>query len=157
MPGPNKDQFGLLKYFESEGIQVKGVLVNDYATKYSHWNAVESLGNWCARYGVPAITGVDTRAIVHILRDNGSTMGEIRIGNAASSPVWEDPNVRNLVAEVSVKDKVVFNAGGDVKIALIGKSVVCIQTACPGTEQLEINGRLWREAKHYSMPGKARR
>ncbi|TPX36694.1 carbamoyl-phosphate synthase (glutamine-hydrolysing) [Synchytrium microbalum] len=126
VPGSVKDQFGLLKYFESEGIQVKGILVNDYATKYSHWNAVESLGKWCSRYGIPAITGVDTRAIVHILRDNGSTLGEIRIGKnegAASTgitvPVWEDPNVRNLSAEVSVKDKVVFNAGGDVKIALI--------------------------------------
>ncbi|TPX49789.1 carbamoyl-phosphate synthase (glutamine-hydrolysing) [Synchytrium endobioticum] len=119
VPGPVKDQYGLLKYFESDGIQVKGILVNDYATRYSHWNAVESLGTWCARHGVPAITGLDTRAITHILRDNGSTLGQIRVGCSPGPLKWQDPNVWNLAADVSVKDKVVFNSGGDVKIALI--------------------------------------
>ena len=60
---PTKDEFGLLKYFESDVIQVKGIIVGDYSQKYSHWNAVESLGDWCKRYHVPAMTGVDTREL----------------------------------------------------------------------------------------------
>ncbi|KAJ3328437.1 Multifunctional pyrimidine synthesis protein CAD [Blyttiomyces sp. JEL0837] len=117
-----KDKFGLLEHFEADnGIQVRGIVVNDYAAKYSHWAAVESLGQWCARYGVPAITGVDTRAIVSLLRERGSTLGEIAVGdNVPTGPLAaEDPNARNLCAEVSVKEKRVYNPAGDVSIALI--------------------------------------
>ena len=35
------------------------MVVADVAEKYSHWTAVESLGEWCAREGVPAISGVE--------------------------------------------------------------------------------------------------
>ncbi|KAJ3160897.1 hypothetical protein HDU86_008259 [Geranomyces michiganensis] len=122
VPAPTKDEFGLLKHFEADGIQVQGIIVNDYAAKYSHWNAIESLGQWCARYGVPALTGVDTRAVVTLLRERGSTLAEIRVGdemvNGEQHP-FEDPNSRNLVAEASAKVKRVYNAGGDVKIALV--------------------------------------
>jgi carbamoyl-phosphate synthase small subunit len=46
VPVFSKDQYGLLKHFESSKIQVAGIVVNDYAAKYSHWNAIESLGEW---------------------------------------------------------------------------------------------------------------
>jgi len=36
----------LLKYVESENIQVSGLLVQDYSHNYSHWNAVKSLSEW---------------------------------------------------------------------------------------------------------------
>ncbi|KAG0300744.1 Multifunctional pyrimidine synthesis protein CAD [Dissophora globulifera] len=41
VPSQEKDQFGLLKYFESNKIQCQGIVVNDYATQYSHWTALE--------------------------------------------------------------------------------------------------------------------
>ncbi|KAJ3053346.1 Multifunctional pyrimidine synthesis protein CAD [Rhizophlyctis rosea] len=122
VPSAARDEWGLLKHFEAEGIQVKAIIVNDYAFKYSHWNAIESLGQWCARNGVPALTGIDTRAVAVALRSEGSMLAEIRIGdaqvNAPEAPM-EDPNARNLIAEVSTKTKVTYNKGGDVKIALI--------------------------------------
>lgn len=117
VPGPVKDEYGLYKYFESEKIQVAGIVVNDYATQYSHWTAVESLGEWCKRFGIPAISGVDTRAIVHILREQGSTLGHIGINDA--KPVFADPNVDNLVAKVSTPVPVEYNPDGDIKIAVI--------------------------------------
>ncbi|CAG8492509.1 13433_t:CDS:2 [Ambispora gerdemannii] len=124
VPGLFKDKFGLMEYFESDRIQVEGIIVNDYATKYSHWTAVESLGEWCARHGVPAISGVDTRAIVHILRDQGSTLARLDVGEEAhnldtTNVKYEDPNTRNLVAEVSTKVPVSYNPFGDIKIAVI--------------------------------------
>ncbi|KAJ0360916.1 hypothetical protein COL922a_014525, partial [Colletotrichum nupharicola] len=67
VPSAEKDPHGLLKYFESPNLQAAGVVVADVAEQYSHWTAVESLGEWCAREGVPAISGVDTRAIVTYL------------------------------------------------------------------------------------------
>ncbi|KAF9314169.1 Multifunctional pyrimidine synthesis protein CAD, partial [Linnemannia elongata] len=123
VPSQEKDQFGLLKYFESNKIQCQGIVVNDYATKYSHWTAVESLGEWCAREGIPAISGVDTRAIVHLLRDQGSTLAKLEVGDEVleNKEVVEfpNPNVRNLVSEASTKEVYELNPLGDVKIALI--------------------------------------
>ncbi|KAJ2339212.1 Multifunctional pyrimidine synthesis protein CAD [Coemansia sp. RSA 2671] len=120
VPGRERDEFGLLKHFESEGIQCRGIVVGDYATKYSHWNAVESLSQWCEREGVPAITGVDTRALVHILRGQGSTLGSLSVGASVSDAVeWVDPNADNLVAQASTDQVRVFNPNGDVHVALI--------------------------------------
>ena len=36
----------------AQNIQAVGVVVADVATDYSHWTAVESLSEWCAREGV---------------------------------------------------------------------------------------------------------
>jgi carbamoyl-phosphate synthase small subunit len=123
VPARVKDEFGLLRHFESSKIQCQGIVVNDYATKYSHWTAVESLGEWCAREGIPAISGVDTRAIVHLLRDQGSTLAKLEIGDEVleNKEVVEfpNPNVRNLVAEASTKEVYELNPMGDIKIALI--------------------------------------
>lgn len=124
VPGQIKDEFGLFKYFESDRIQVQGIIVNDYATEYSHWTAVESLGEWCTRHNVPAISGVDTRALTQLLRDQGSTLGKICVGedylvDNIDSIEFPNPNTENLVAKVSTKVPITYNPKGDVKIAVI--------------------------------------
>lgn len=48
---------------ESEKIQCAAVIVSDVSERFSHYQAVESLSQWCNRHGIPGITGVDTRAI----------------------------------------------------------------------------------------------
>lgn len=106
VPGSVRDEYGLLKYFESPHIQPCGVVVADVAEKYSHWTAVESLGQWCAREGVPAITGVDTRAIVTYLREQGSSLARLTIGeeyDQDEDEAFTDPEQINLVRRVSTK------------------------------------------------------
>ncbi|PVU87695.1 hypothetical protein BB561_006212 [Smittium simulii] len=123
VPSRSRDEFGLLENFESEQIQCSGIIVSDYAQKYSHWNAVESLSNWCQRSGIPAITGVDTRALVHLLRGQGSTLGALNVGKDpitfGSENKWVDPTATNLVDQVSIKSPRVYNPTGRVNIALI--------------------------------------
>ncbi|KAI8061431.1 small subunit of carbamoyl-phosphate synthase [Gongronella butleri] len=122
VPGQILDEYGLSKYFESDKIQVQGIVVNDYATHYSHWTAVESLGQWCQRYNVPAITGVDTRSLTQLLRDQGSTLAHLAVGDAAATHndvTFPDPNQENLVAKVSTKEPLEFNPQGEIKIAVI--------------------------------------
>ncbi|KAF7727232.1 Multifunctional pyrimidine synthesis protein CAD [Apophysomyces ossiformis] len=119
VPGQVKDEFGLYKYFESDRIQVSGIVVNDYATQYSHWTAVESLGEWCKRFDVPAITGIDTRALTHLLREQGSTLSQIVVGENDGITEFPDPNAEHLVAKVSTKTPMHYNPSGDVKIAVI--------------------------------------
>ncbi|KAI8869028.1 small subunit of carbamoyl phosphate synthase [Ramicandelaber brevisporus] len=119
VPGASRDQFGLLKYFESSRIQCQGIVVADYAWEHSHWNSVESLSDWCIRHGVPAITGVDTRALVHLLRGQGSTLASIQVDGGAAAPAVTDPNAHNLVAQVSTTEPYVINPSGDVHIAAV--------------------------------------
>ncbi|KAI8138118.1 small subunit of carbamoyl-phosphate synthase [Fennellomyces sp. T-0311] len=121
VPGSEKDKFGLYKYFESDKIQVSGIIVNDYASQYSHWTAVESLGNWCKRHNVPAITGVDTRAVVQILREQGSTLAQLNVHDSPKNnkPFMWDPNAENLVAAVSTPTPLHYNPEGDIKIAVV--------------------------------------
>ncbi|KAJ3003819.1 Multifunctional pyrimidine synthesis protein CAD [Thoreauomyces humboldtii] len=127
VPAQTRDPLGLLRHFESEGIQCQGIVVSDYAQKYSHWNAVESLGQWCARHGVPALTGVDTRAVVTLLRDRGSTLAEIHVGEgmvgstltSKKDMTIPDPNLRNLVAEASTRTIKTYNPTAPLRIALL--------------------------------------
>ncbi|GLB37554.1 putative synthase [Lyophyllum shimeji] len=109
---------------ESQNIQCAAVIVGDVAEKFSHYTAVESLASWCQRHGVPAITGVDTRAITRLLRDQGTTLGRVAVGSDASLPAPEaqefwDPSTENLVDQVSTKVPYQLNPGGSIKIAVL--------------------------------------
>ena len=62
---------------ESEKIHAEAIIVSDYSYEYSHWNAVESLGDWLKREQIPGITGIDTRELTKVLREHGVMMGKI--------------------------------------------------------------------------------
>lgn len=101
-----KDVYNLLKYMELPTVQCAGVVVADVALEYLHWTAVESLQQWCQRLGVAAITGVDTRQLVSYLREQGSSLGKITIGeeyDADEDAAFEDPGAVNLVQKVTTK------------------------------------------------------
>ena len=105
-----------LPFLESPRIQCTGVVVADVALKYSHYQAVESLHEWCARHDVPGITGVDTRAITSLLRDQGTTLGRLAVGSDVDAPrpneedYW-DPSKDNLVAQASTPTPFTLNEG----------------------------------------------
>ncbi|KAK3167576.1 Multifunctional pyrimidine synthesis protein CAD [Lepraria neglecta] len=123
VPSSARDENGLLRYFESPNIQAVGVVVADVAEKYSHWTAVESLSEWCAREGVPAISGVDTRAIVTYLREQGSSLAKITVGeeyDEEQDEAFVDPEQINLVRKVSTKAPFHVSSGtGDLHVAVI--------------------------------------
>lgn len=122
VPSSSRDDAGLLKYFESPHIQAAGIVVADHAEKYSHWTAIESLGDWCAREGVPAISGVDTRSIVTYLREQGSSLARITIGeeyDADQDEAFVDPEQIHLVAKVSTKQPFHVASAGDLHVAVM--------------------------------------
>ncbi len=61
--------------YESGRIQVQGLVVQNYVDAYSHRAASRSLGQWLQSEGVPAITGVNTRALTRRLRERGTMQG----------------------------------------------------------------------------------
>ena len=112
-----------IPFLESDGIKCAGVVVSDVALKYSHYQAIESLHEWCARYDVPGITGVDTRAITSLLRDQGTTLGKLAVGDdvqaGAPTEFW-DPSKENLIARVSTPNPYTLNPQGKgPKIAIL--------------------------------------
>ncbi len=105
----------LATMFESDKIHVAGLVVTEYSEKYSHHDAVQSLASWLKANKVPAITGVDTRAITKKLRERGVMLGAL--GNEKPSE-FVDPNRLNLVAKVSPKASRVYGDGAIRIIAI---------------------------------------
>ncbi len=109
---------GLPRFFESDRIHVKALVVSDYSFEYSHWNAAKCLGEWLKEYGVPGIYGVDTRRITKIIRERGVMQGRI-VMDGDDSPAWfEDPDQGNWVEKVSCKEIETYGGGG-LKIVLV--------------------------------------
>ena len=118
VPKPQRDTHGILENFESERIQVTGLIVADYSAEYSHWSAVRSLGDWLQEQGVPGIFGVDTRALTKQLREKGVMLGKMLVDDTVDTIRFEDPNERNLVSEVSTAKPVTYGSGRH-KIVLV--------------------------------------
>jgi len=108
VPGYEKED-NLLKYFESDRIRVQGLIISDYSNDYSHWNAKKSLSEWMREHEIPGIFGMDTRALTKKLREKGTMLGKIVYGKEDTS--FEDPNKRNLAAEVSISEPIIYKKG----------------------------------------------
>ena len=125
---------GLSLHAESERIHVRGLVIADYSENYSHWDAVESLGDWLRREQVPGISGIDTRALTRMIREEGVMPGRIVIEGDFSTPLEMTPpchseeaagsfchseeaacgrreNLENLVAQVSCREVLHYGKG----------------------------------------------
>jgi len=63
--------------FESDKIQVSGFVVREECYQPNHYLSIKTLQQYLAEYDIPAISGVDTRAITRKLRSGGVMMGMI--------------------------------------------------------------------------------
>lgn len=118
VPSHEKDAHGILKFFESDRIHIRGLVVSEYSQNHHHWQAKESLSEWMKREGVPGISGIDTRALTQKLREHGVMLGQIVGDKKVPAKKIVDPNGENLVAQVSVKKPIVYKGGGERIIAI---------------------------------------
>ena len=120
-------------HFESSEIHIAGLVVSTYAEEeYSHHLATSSLGAWLKEQEIPAVYGVDTRALTKRIREQGSTLGRMLqqksssqtngfLTNGVHSSTlssdrqadfelidWYDPNTENLVKDVSSREVRIF-------------------------------------------------
>jgi len=116
------DEYGLSKFFESDSVQVAALIVSDYSHHHSHWASRRSLSQWLVEQRVPALYGIDTRLLTKKIRAKGALRAYIEFEPAVSSavtPTFEDVNIRNLAAEVSVNKPRIYGAGNTFKILAV--------------------------------------
>lgn len=113
------DNYGIEKFLESSRIHVEALIVSDYSTDFSHWNANESLALWLQREGVTGITGIDTRELTKVLRENGVTMGKITFDDKDESASDSAYETTNYVAKVSCREVIRYNHGAQKTIVLV--------------------------------------
>ena len=135
---------GLPHFMESEKIHAEAIIVSDYSENYSHWNAVESLGDWLKREHIPGVTGIDTRALTKALREHGVMMGKIVFDDEPDNIPTAQYSGVNYVDKVSCKSVIRYNEGAGKKVvpsaassAEAWKSSACLgittSTACSST------------------------
>lgn len=112
---------------ESSGPRVRGYVVSELCRAPSHATSRLTLDDWLRGAGVPGIEGVDTRALTKRLRERGVMLGVLE---ASAGPVSlpalraaarrvDDPNLRPLAEEVSVRRARIVNPRGRRTVALL--------------------------------------
>ena len=101
-------------HWESDRIQVSAVIISDLTTHPSHWQSLptdrqgqKTLDTWLKEQKIPALVGIDTRELTQKLRERGVMLGKIIVDD--NNIGFDDPNARNLVAEVSVNNVIIHN------------------------------------------------
>lgn len=121
---------GLATRMESDKIHVRALVVSSYSGEYSHWNACESLSDWLCREGIPAVTGIDTRELTKVLREQGVMTGQLILDDSADDAAQEgaaalpenhdaEYGTVNWVEQVSCKEVIRYNEGAEKKIVLL--------------------------------------
>ncbi|OGE79018.1 MAG: carbamoyl phosphate synthase small subunit [Candidatus Doudnabacteria bacterium RIFCSPHIGHO2_01_FULL_46_14] len=119
------------KVWESASIKVSGLIVSNYIDTPSHYSSRRTLAQWLAAENIPALEIKDSRALTKKLREKGVMLGKISFspspnpsppgrgksrippprGRRLGGGDFADPNLRNLVAEVSTKRIVKSGSG----------------------------------------------
>ncbi|QYK53692.1 MAG: glutamine-hydrolyzing carbamoyl-phosphate synthase small subunit [Fimbriimonadaceae bacterium] len=93
--------------FESERIQVAGIVVREACKDPSNWRSRKTIHQLLEERGIPAIEGIDTRALTKRIRSAGVTMGIVsdqssgQAQKLSNAPHYDD---REFVGEVSTRE-----------------------------------------------------
>ena len=128
---PLVGNYGVPREFESPRIQASALVVSEMAHEYSHSAAERSLPQWLQDEGIPCIAGIDTRALTKRLRTRGCMLGKLVVDDA--DVALDDPNTRNLVAEVSIGAPEIFEGKG--------KRIVLVDCGAKGSIVEELRKR----------------
>jgi carbamoyl-phosphate synthase small subunit len=81
-----EDEFGFAKYFESDKVQIKGLVVHDLSDVASHWNCAMTLDQWLYEEKTPGIYGIDTRELTKKLRVHGVMTCALVVSDSQKEP-----------------------------------------------------------------------
>uniref|UniRef100_A0A3P8T0G4 Multifunctional protein CAD n=1 Tax=Amphiprion percula TaxID=161767 RepID=A0A3P8T0G4_AMPPE len=131
VPKDEEGEFGLSRWFESSKIHAAALIIGELAESPSHWSSVKSLDQWLKEQGIPGLQGVDTRCLTKKIREKGTMLGKLVMdGTPESSIPFDNPDQRNLVQEVSMKEPQVFNPSGSLRITVVDCGIKYNQIRC---------------------------
>jgi len=120
-----KDDDGISSYFESDKIQVRGLVIHELSMTASHWNLSMTLDEWLYKEKIPGISGIDTRELTKKLRTSGVMMAALAVSDTEIDEAKvkkQLSSAQNYTTEkfmdvVSTKDEQVF--GKDKKTVVV--------------------------------------
>ncbi len=124
---PNPDQVsesGITEYFESDRIQVRGLVVQSISETASHWSLEMTLDQWLHSQKIPGISGIDTRSLTKSLRISGVRMAALAVSEdpidveKLKSQLDKAPRygMERLVEKVSVDKAVEYGKGRSIVV-----------------------------------------
>lgn len=90
------------KFWESDKIQISGLIVSDYIDTPYHFQSRQTLGDWLKSENIPGLVIKDTRYLTQVIREKGTILGKIEFNKNIE---FYNPDNENLVALVST-DKI---------------------------------------------------
>jgi carbamoyl-phosphate synthase small subunit len=114
---------------ESDRIHARAAIMRAAVDRQDAAGAEDGWLSWLEKNGVPAITELDTRALVRHIRERGAMRGGVFPASVkeleARALIEQEPPMtgRDLVKEVTVSEGVVLNGGSGPRIALLDTGV----------------------------------
>uniref|UniRef100_A0A8C3A4Y3 Multifunctional protein CAD n=1 Tax=Cyclopterus lumpus TaxID=8103 RepID=A0A8C3A4Y3_CYCLU len=131
VPQDEEGEFGLSQWFESSKIHAAALIIGELSDNPSHFSSVKSLDQWLKEQGIPGLQGIDTRRLTKKIREKGTMLGKLVVdGTPEDSIPFDNPDKRNLVQEVSMKEPRVFNPNGSVRITVVDCGIKYNQIRC---------------------------
>jgi len=120
-----KDDDGISSYFESDKIQVRGLVIHELSMIASHWNLSMTLDEWLYKEKIPGISGIDTRELTKKLRTSGVMMAALAVSDTEIDEakvkkqlsLAQNYTTEKFMDAVSTKDEQVF--GKDKKTVVV--------------------------------------
>ena len=110
--------------FESGRVHASAVIVAVDSAEAYHWTSHQTLDEWLKEQGVPGVTGIDPRHLVHLIREHRGLSGYVipekaqgvrKIGEIvperSASGLFFDPSAHEVVRDVSCKSRMVIGKG----------------------------------------------
>lgn len=130
VPGmPNEFDVQSTVGFESNNVHASAVIVASDSAEAFHWTSRQSLHHWLLDQGVPGIVGIDTRHLVHLIRESKNLLAKVIPDNGGKERLlgnldtykedgFFDPNDHEIIREVSIPERKIYGKG-NCRIALI--------------------------------------
>lgn len=122
------------KYWESSGIKVSGLIVSNYIDTPSHYQSKMTLSAWLKKENIPALEITDTRFLTQKIRVKGTMLGKIIFKKDVK---FYNPDLENLVAQVSTPDVSSYSTPGVYRIDTKGKTKTILLIDCGAKKNIE--------------------
>lgn len=127
----------LIRGLESGKVHLSGVIISSESNEVYHYSSESNLDSWLKKNNIPGIVNVDTRELVHLIRDNGEIFAKIIPEKTESYFEWPElevkekdfkedeyfqPHSYNLMKTVSNKNVTTLGKGS-TKVAVLNNGV----------------------------------